>query len=101
MHVVVFYCELCHLRKPAEAIAEAVRQELGVDAETRTAVWGTFRIEVDGVVVYDRWKHSGWLGRIGFGRLPTVPEAVQLVRRRLESVESNTPPISHGPLCGS
>jgi predicted Rdx family selenoprotein len=83
MRVVVFYCELCHLRKPAEAIVAAVREELGAVAETRTAVWGTFRIEANGMVVYDRWTHSGWLGRIGFGRLPTVDEAVELVRARL------------------
>jgi hypothetical protein len=85
MRVVVFYCELCHLRKPAEAIVAAVRSELGTQGETRTAVWGTFRVEVDGVVVYDRWKHSGWLGRIGFGRLPTVSEAVELVRAQLQA----------------
>ncbi len=86
MRVVISYCELCHLRTPAEAIAEAVRKELGLEAETRTAAWGTFRVEVDGRVVYDRWKHNGWLGRIGFGRLPAVDEAVQLVRTQLAAV---------------
>ena len=83
--VVIYFCELCHLRSPAEKIAAAVQERLGLPAAVQDAFWGTFKIEVDGQEVYNRWKAGGWLARIGFGRLPTVEEAVAAVQRRIQA----------------
>jgi predicted Rdx family selenoprotein len=83
--VVVYYCHLCHLRVPAEDIADAIQKRLGIPARIAEGFWGTFRIEVNGREVYNRWKAGGFLARIGFGQLPTLANAVARVRAALEN----------------
>ena len=80
MRVVIHYCRTCGFKEPADAIAERLHSELGVQAELQSAFWGTFRIERDGQVVYDRWRTRGLLGRIGLGRTPGPDEIVELIR---------------------
>jgi hypothetical protein len=70
---------------PAERIAEALQRELNLATELRPGFWGAFRVECDGEVLFDRWKHRGWRGRLGFGAAPTPEEIVPLVRQRLEN----------------
>ncbi len=81
--VVVYYCRLCHLRVPAEDIADAIHQKLGIPVRIAEGFWGTFRIEVNGREVYNRWKAGGWLARIGFGQLLTLDNAVARVQAAL------------------
>ncbi len=80
MQVTIYYCRLCKLRKPAEAIAQALQHELGVQANLAEGFWGTFRIEVDGQDVFNRWQSRGIWGRLGFGRTPSPEEIVALLR---------------------
>jgi hypothetical protein len=82
--VVVYYCHLCHLRVPAKDIADAIQKQLGIPARIAEGFWGTFRIEVNGREVYNRWKAGGWLARIGFGQLPTLEGAVARVKAALD-----------------
>lgn len=88
MSATIHYCPACGFRGHSEAIATALRSELGIDSDLREGFWGTFRIEYEGRVIYDRWRTRGWLGRIGFGRTPTAEEIVALFRRALTSCDS-------------
>lgn len=83
MNVTVYYCRLCKLREPAEAIAAALHAELGIAVDVREGFWGTFRIELDGQEVFNRWKTRGVWGRLGFGRTPTPEEIVRLIETHL------------------
>jgi predicted Rdx family selenoprotein len=85
MQVTITYCPPCRLRLPAERIAEALQRELNLAAEITPGFWGVFRVECDGEVLFDRWKHRGWRGRLGLGAVPTPEEIVPLVRERLEA----------------
>jgi hypothetical protein len=96
MKVTIHFCPPCGLRKPAERIAETLERELSLGAELREGFWGVFRVEYGGEEIFNRWKDRGWLGRIGFGKVPTPEEIVSLVRQRMEAenrldefVESN------------
>lgn len=88
MTVTIHYCKTCHFERPARAIAEALKLELGIDATLKEAFWGTFRVEHDGQEIFNRWKTNGWLGRIGCGRTPKPPEIVELMSTRLDSFKS-------------
>jgi selT/selW/selH-like putative selenoprotein len=79
-HVVIYFCRTCGFGPPAEAIAEALRRELGLSVECRPGFWGCFRIEFNGRELFNRWKTRGWLGRLGCGRTPTPQEIVELIR---------------------
>ncbi len=83
MKVAIIYCPPCGLREPAERIAEALERELSLGAELREGFWGAFRVEMGGEVIFNRWKDRGWLGRMGFGKVPTPEEIVSLVRQKL------------------
>lgn len=85
MQVTIYYCPPCGLREPAEKIAEALERDLSLGAQLEEGFWGTFRVECDGEVLFNRWKDRGWLGRIGFGTVPTPEEIVPLIRQRLET----------------
>jgi predicted Rdx family selenoprotein len=78
--IVIHYCHTCHFEAPARAIAQAIERETSEPVEIRRAFWGTFRIERDGVEIYNRWKTRGFWGRIGLGRAPTPEEILQLLR---------------------
>jgi selT/selW/selH-like putative selenoprotein len=82
--VSIRYCRTCGFGEPAEQIAETLRRELAVSVECRPGFWGSFRIELDGEVLFNRWTSHGWLSRLGFGRTPTPREIVNEVRRRLQ-----------------
>ncbi len=58
--------------------------------------WGTFRIEVEGREIFNRWKTRGIWGRIGFGRTPEPAEIVTLVRE-LQSVSDGHPVLAEPP----
>lgn len=79
--VTIYYCKTCQYRPVAEAIAAALKSELGLQCEIREGKWGTFRIERDGQEIYNRWKVRGFLGRIGLGRAPTPQQVVDLFRQ--------------------
>ena len=79
MPVTIHYCRLCGFAAHAETIARAVDEELGLSTELREAFWGTFRVEVSGREVYNRWRTRGLLGRLGLGRTPTPGEIVELL----------------------
>ena len=79
--VVIYYCKTCHFEPRARAIAAALEKECGLSCELKEAFWGTFRIELHGREIYNRWKTRGWLGRIGCGRNPVPAEIVQIVRQ--------------------
>lgn len=81
--ITIYYCPPCGLRKPAERIAEALERELSLGADLHEGFWGTFRVECDGEVIFNRWKDRGWLGRLGFGAVPTPEEIVALVRNEI------------------
>ena len=83
MKVTIFYCPPCGLREPAEKIAEALERELRLGAQLEEGFWGTFRVEADGEVIFNRWKDRGWLGRLGLGKVPTPEEIVALLRERM------------------
>jgi selT/selW/selH-like putative selenoprotein len=106
MQATIHYCRTCGFRAHAEAIAAALRSELGIESELREGFWGTFRIECDGQTVYDRWRTRGWLGRIGLGRTPTPDEIVALFRRTVplraahESSAAVPTPRDGMPVCG-
>lgn len=85
MKVTIHYCPPCGLREPAERIAEALERELSLGAELREGFWGTFRVEYGGDEIFNRWKDRGWLGRIGFGKVPRPEEIVTLIRQRIEN----------------
>ncbi|MCA9070129.1 MAG: Rdx family protein [Planctomycetaceae bacterium] len=89
--ITIYYCPPCGLRKPAERIAEALERELSLGAEIREGFWGTFRVECDGEVIFNRWKDRGWLGRLGFGAVPTPEEIVVLVRQHLPADQPENP----------
>lgn len=93
LSVTIYYCKLCKLREPAEAISAALGEQLGVDCTLREGFWGTFRVEVEGQEVFNRWKSRGLWGRLGFGRTPTPTEIVPLVAALLpvQSATSATP----------
>ena len=78
--ITIYYCELCHLRIPAEAIAMAIEKKYGLKSELRKAFCGTFQILYNGQEVFNRWKHRGWLGRLGFGRTPKPDEIIERLR---------------------
>ena len=59
MNVTVYYCRLCKLREPAEAIAAALRSELEIAADVQEGFWGTFRIELEGREIFNRRKTRG------------------------------------------
>ena len=82
--VTIVFCKLCRLRKPAEAIAAAIRREFPFQVQVREGGWGSFRIEHGGVEIFNRWTSNGWLGRIGFGRTPRPDEIVELIRQRTD-----------------
>jgi hypothetical protein len=82
MKVTITYCPPCGLREPAEKIAESLERELSLGAALREGFWGAFKIEWGGEVIFNRWTDRGFLGRIGFGRIPTPEEIVTLVRRK-------------------
>lgn len=84
-HVVIYYCKTCHFLKPAQELARALEAECGATTELRSAFWGTFRVEVDGEEIYNRWKTRGWIGRLGLGCNPRVPEIIASVRARQSS----------------
>lgn len=83
MPATIHYCPACGFRGHSETIAATLRSELGIESDLREGFWGTFRIEYEGRVIYDRWRTRGWLGRIGFGRTPTPEEIVALFRREI------------------
>lgn len=83
--ITIYYCELCHLRVPAEAIAAAVEKEFGLKSELREAFWGTFQIDYNGQEVFNRWKHRGLIGRLGFGRTPKPEEIIKRLRPFLDA----------------
>lgn len=89
--ITIYYCPPCGLREPAERIAEALERELSLGAELREGFWGTFRVECDGEVIFNRWKDRGWLGRLGFGATPTPEEIVALVREHLPADQPENP----------
>jgi predicted Rdx family selenoprotein len=91
MKVTITYCPPCKLREPAEKIAEALERELSLGAELREGFWGAFKIECDGEVIFNRWKDRGWLGRIGFGAVPTPEEIVPLIRRKMTEASPENP----------
>ncbi len=66
--VLIRFCRTCGFGVPAEQIAKALRQELGIRVECQPGYWGCFRVEFDGIEVFNRWKTRRWLGRLGFGR---------------------------------
>lgn len=82
MQVTIYYCNACKLRQPAEQIAAALEREFNLSSELKAGFWGTFKIEVDGEEVFNRWKDRGLIGRLGFGRTPQPEEIVQLFRQR-------------------
>jgi len=82
MNVTIHYCRICGLAVPAEEIAEALRREFQLQCETREGFWGTFRVEHQGEVVFNRWTSRGLLGRLGFGRTPTAEEVIAMCRDR-------------------
>lgn len=88
MPIVIHYCRTCGFLEPAEAIADLLQRDLGLESELQPGFWGTFRIEQDGEVVYDRWRTRGVLGRLGLGRTPEPEEIVELVRRKNELTPS-------------
>lgn len=80
--VVIHFCRTCGFDQPAEEIARAVRRELNLAVESRPGFWGCFRIEHDGVEIFNRWKTRGWLGRFGCGRTPTSEEIIERLQQR-------------------
>ena len=78
--VLIRFCRTCGFGVLAEQIAEIMRREWGLVVECQSSYWGCFRVELDGVEVFNRWKTRGWLGRIGFGRTPSPDEVVSLIR---------------------
>lgn len=91
MKVTIYFCPPCGLREPAERIAEALEYHLNLGALLEEGFWGTFRVEIDGEVIFNRWKDRGWLGRLGLGKLPTPEEIVALVRERMKTPEDSLP----------
>ena len=79
MSVSIHYCRLCGFAEHAEAIAEALKTELGLATDLQGAFWGTFRIEWSGQEIYNRRRTRGILGRLGMGRTPTPEEIVLLL----------------------
>jgi len=82
MNVVIYYCSTCGFQKPAARIAGKLAEEFGLTVQLVKGFWGTFRIECDGVEIFNRWKTRGILGRIGCGRTPTADEIIDLIRER-------------------
>ena len=81
--VSIRFCRACGFHAPAEQIAEALRQQLGLTVECRPGFWSCFHIELDGAEVFNRWKTRGWLGRLGCGRTPTPDEILETIRGHL------------------
>ena len=79
--VLIRFCRTCGFGVLAEQIAEVLRGELDLVVECRSSYWGCFRVELDGVEIFNRWKTRGWLGRLGFGRTPSSGEVVSLIRK--------------------
>lgn len=90
MEVSIRYCRTCGFREPAEAIAESLRSEFGLEPRLEEGFWGTFQIRHDGVEVFNRWKTRGVWGRLGLGRTPDPSEVVTIFARRLNSVDQET-----------
>lgn len=88
--VLIRFCRTCGFGVPAEQIAKALRQELGISVECQPGYWGCFRVEFDGIEVFNRWKTRRWLGRLGFGRTPSTDEVVGLIRQRLNLSSNGT-----------
>ena len=80
MNVTIWYCELCHLQAPAEAIAAALEEQFGLKCELKQGFWGTFLVEYQGREIFNRWKHRGVIGRLGFGATPRPEEIVERLR---------------------
>jgi hypothetical protein len=90
MDVTIYYCRLCGLAPRAEEIAESLQREYQLQCETRQAFWGSFRIEHHGEIVFNRWTSRGLLGRLGFGRTPSIEEVVALFRGRQQAQNSSS-----------
>lgn len=94
MDAVVYYCKTCHFEEPALAIARELEEQLGIRCEVRRAFWGTFKVELEGREIYNRWKAQGWLGRIGLAKAPQPDEVVSLIRSRLSDPNPESQPAT-------
>lgn len=85
--VLICYCQTCGFGALAEQISDALAREFGntfgIRVDCKSSYWGCFRVEIEGVEIFNRWKTRGWLGRVGIGRTPTKEEIIKLIRLHL------------------
>lgn len=92
MNAVIHYCRACGFQKPAEAAAEAIHREFGIESELKTAFWGTFRVEYGVEHVYNRWRDEGFWGYMVFAEPPGPEKIVNLFRARLDPERARQEP---------
>lgn len=96
--ILIWYCRTCGFEALAKQISEALSREFGagfgLKIECRPSYWGCFRIEHQGIEIFNRWKTRGWRGRFGFGRVPSPDEVIELIRERLDSGKPQNPGTS-------
>lgn len=90
--VLIYYCRTCGFGALAQQISDASAREfgntLGMRVDCKSSYWGCFRVEMEGVEIFNRWKTRGWLGRVGFGRTPTREEIIELIRLHLDHAKN-------------
>jgi selT/selW/selH-like putative selenoprotein len=79
MHVRIKYCVPCGYRSHAERLEKLFRERLGARVSLERGSFGIFKIWRDDQLVFDKRETRGWLGRIGFGRLPEDEILVKLL----------------------
>jgi hypothetical protein len=83
VHVTIKYCKPCGLRLPAERIASRLSEENKVRCSLVAGNFGVFKIWVDDRLVFDKRQTNGWLGKLGFGKLPPEDELVAWIQQKL------------------
>ncbi len=82
MNMRITYCWPCGYGKLARELADAVQQQHEHRPQLIVGFPGAFRVEANGRVIYDKRRTRGWLGWLGFGRVPTAQEVLSLLEEQ-------------------
>lgn len=79
MNVRIKYCVPCGYRRHAERLAELFQNRLKASVTLEKGSFGVFKIWRDDQLVFDKRLTRGWLGKLGFGTLPSDETLVKLL----------------------
>lgn len=79
MSVRIKYCVPCGYRRRAERLAELIGARLNEPVELEKGNFGVFKVWRGERLVFDKRNTRGWLGKVGFGKLPLDSEILQML----------------------